>query len=425
MAYEKKLIEGRFPCQQVGAETKRERGASSMLPPVYYLHVWWARRPLTPSRAAILGSILPADTDPELFLQELGIVKKQAVIGSSKWTLVGKNLKLIEESSEREYITYSSDLQKSLDKENERREKIRTILNKLISDEPSVGNLAVVEKWLSDNQPLSNNLAESSRLISVVNAPADPAGINDRIAFASSERVVSALGSAIQIDPEDLYGYDRAYKSPINVRFDNITVLDPTAGGGSIPFEAMRLGCNVIANDLNPVATAIEKATVEYPAKYGKSLLEVLSNYGASLSDVVSSRTAQYYNFERPFGIERENLMKQCKGNMELFEQFNVPEYDQTGLLYCRTVTCPNCGERAPLLNAYALQKKSDGWMVLPEIEGTKGHRTVRFKPVRLKGGKGPHGEDPDKGSEKSGVGTCLHCGQAIPSDEIKATSKN
>ena len=77
MAYEKKLIEGNFPCQQVGAETKGERGASSALPPLYFLHVWWARRPLTPSRAAILGSILPADTDPEEFLKELGIVKKR------------------------------------------------------------------------------------------------------------------------------------------------------------------------------------------------------------------------------------------------------------------------------------------------------------------------------------------------------------
>ena len=76
MDFEKKLIEGNFPCQQVGAETKRERGASSALPPLYFLHVWWARRPLTPSRAAVLGSILPADIAPEEFIKELGIVKK-------------------------------------------------------------------------------------------------------------------------------------------------------------------------------------------------------------------------------------------------------------------------------------------------------------------------------------------------------------
>ena len=41
MAYEKKLIEGNFPCAVVGAETQRERGASSALPPLYCLHVWW------------------------------------------------------------------------------------------------------------------------------------------------------------------------------------------------------------------------------------------------------------------------------------------------------------------------------------------------------------------------------------------------
>jgi len=61
-----RLIESGFPCHQVGAETQRERGASSALPPLYFLHVWWARRPLTPSRAAILASLLPADTDPLL-----------------------------------------------------------------------------------------------------------------------------------------------------------------------------------------------------------------------------------------------------------------------------------------------------------------------------------------------------------------------
>ncbi|MBC7347342.1 MAG: DUF1156 domain-containing protein [Clostridia bacterium] len=59
MATDLRLIEAGFPCHQVGAETQRERGASSALPPLYFLHVWWARRPLTPSRTAILASLLP------------------------------------------------------------------------------------------------------------------------------------------------------------------------------------------------------------------------------------------------------------------------------------------------------------------------------------------------------------------------------
>jgi len=47
-------------------------------------------------------------------------------------------------------------------------------------------------------------------------------------------------------------------------------VLDPFAGGGAIPLEALRLGCKTYASDLNPVAVLIEKATLEYPQKYGK-----------------------------------------------------------------------------------------------------------------------------------------------------------
>ena len=40
------LIEHWLPIEAIGAESKRERGASSALPPLYFLHVWWARRPL-------------------------------------------------------------------------------------------------------------------------------------------------------------------------------------------------------------------------------------------------------------------------------------------------------------------------------------------------------------------------------------------
>ncbi len=54
------LIEQWLPAAAIGAESMRERGASSALPPLNFLHVWWARRPLTASRAAVLASLLPA-----------------------------------------------------------------------------------------------------------------------------------------------------------------------------------------------------------------------------------------------------------------------------------------------------------------------------------------------------------------------------
>ena len=71
------------------------------------------------------------------------------------------------------------------------------------------------------------------------------------------------------------YGYDRAFsysldssdsdwlKSAVGDDLRSLTILDPTAGGGSIPFETIRIGLGSVANDLNPVAALIMKATVE------------------------------------------------------------------------------------------------------------------------------------------------------------------
>ncbi|MFW5931206.1 MAG: hypothetical protein ACOCQI_05575, partial [Desulfosalsimonas sp.] len=93
---------------------------------------------------------------------------------------------------------------------------------------------------------------------------ADPAWAKERIEFENANKIRTN---------EDKYGYPRAYSnSPIAKQNSDITVLDPTAGGGSIPFEALRLGHNIIANELNPVAGVILHATLEYPVKYGHDL---------------------------------------------------------------------------------------------------------------------------------------------------------
>src|SRR3954468_21203946 len=60
MPHTRLLIEQWLPIAPIGAECMRGRGASPAPPPLYFLHVWWARRPLTVSRAAILASLLPA-----------------------------------------------------------------------------------------------------------------------------------------------------------------------------------------------------------------------------------------------------------------------------------------------------------------------------------------------------------------------------
>ena len=70
---ERRLIESWMPVAELSEESIRERRSMSALPPTYYLHVWWARRPLVASRAAVLASLLPADCDRAKFMHTIGI----------------------------------------------------------------------------------------------------------------------------------------------------------------------------------------------------------------------------------------------------------------------------------------------------------------------------------------------------------------
>src|SRR5438309_11653617 len=68
----RRLIETWLPIAALGEESVRERRSMTALPPTYYLHVWWARRPLVASRAAVLASLLPADFPRDVFERLLG-----------------------------------------------------------------------------------------------------------------------------------------------------------------------------------------------------------------------------------------------------------------------------------------------------------------------------------------------------------------
>ena len=74
MSVPRVLIEEWLPAQAIGVECMRER-STGLNPPNARLHVWWARRPLTISRAAVLASLLPADFDRRTFERLLGFGK--------------------------------------------------------------------------------------------------------------------------------------------------------------------------------------------------------------------------------------------------------------------------------------------------------------------------------------------------------------
>jgi adenine-specific DNA methylase len=130
------------------------------------------------------------------------------------------------------------------------------------------------------------------------------------------------------------------------------TVLDPAAGGGSIPFEAARLGLETISNDLNPVAALLLKTTIELPTRFGTDLLR---------------------GYERLAG---EFIRRAAPHFVGLFPEEPAGVITVDGYLWARTVTCPYCGGVVPLWPNWKVDSSGHGVRLLP----ADGH--VRFEIV-------------------------------------------
>lgn len=119
-------------------------------------------------------------------------------------------------------------------------------------------------------------------------------------------------------------------------------VLDPFAGAGSIPCEALRVGAQAFAGDLNPVAVLIDKVALEYLPKYGRRLAESVEKWGKWVLEEARKRLAPYYPAD-------------SEGNIPL------------AYIWARTITCegPGCGAEVPLLGMLWLSRKSKNLVAL------------------------------------------------------------
>jgi adenine-specific DNA methylase len=97
-----------------------------------------------------------------------------------------------------------------------------------------------------------------------------------------------------------------------------ITVVDPMAGGGSIPLEALRLGFRTIAGDYNPIAYLILRATIEFPAKYGKRLLELLEQESRDLVKYTREVLGRFYGHDDKGYIFFVSAEHECGGVVPL-----------------------------------------------------------------------------------------------------------
>ena len=293
-----RLIERWLPIVEIGIESTRERRSMTALPPTYYLHVWWARRPLVASRAAVLASLLPANANRKRFLHVLGI-------------------------------------------------------------------------------------------------HGDP--------VAAQRRIDAAKRKGEHLGPNP-YGYPRAFTHSPDTESEewieritgrkvrNFFVLDPTAGGGSIPIETERLGFRSIANDLNPVSALILRATVEWPKKFGSALIEEFDQ----LSHEFIRRAKPKYS--HIFPEEPENVRIE-------------------GYLWARTVFCPGCDGLVPLSPNWRLAKDGTGVRLHPHLGNGPGSsgRVCSFEIVETSA-------EQSARTVLHGAGSCPwpDCRRVIDGDEIK-----
>ncbi len=345
----KRLAEVDFPIAEVSKHAAREKSIRHGHPST--LHLWWARRPLASSRAVLLALLLPDPCDehcPAAF-RETAIREISELATFVTTTKVGAAL------------------------------LVADLKTTLCSKKPGEKRAAELEasrrdkawRGLTDADDWTPSKLRSALLLLIAQGSAW-----EWSAAGKFLKVARALVRAAH--PEE---------PPL--------VVDPFAGGGSIPLEALRLGCEAFASDLNPVACLILKVMLEDIPRHGPELVGELRRVGGEIKAAASRELAGLYPTD-PDGAT------------------------PIAYLWARTVRCesPNCGAEIPLLRSLWLCKKA------------RRKRALRTKVVR------PSGEFPHVAfeifapvSEKEVAGgtvararaSCLCCGTVLPPERVRA----
>jgi putative DNA methylase len=194
-------------------------------------------------------------------------------------------------------------------------------------------------------------------------------------------------------------------------------VLDPFCGGGSIPLEAQRLGLEVQASDLNPVAVLITKALVEIPPKFA-GRPPVHPGQEVELHDRRWNGAQGLAEDVRFYGewmrAEAEKRIGHLYPKVKLPKEKGGGEATVIAWLWVRSVRCPNpaCGIDMPLASKFWLSKRKgkETW-VLPVVDGAR-------KEVRFEVREGPPG--PPEGTVNRRGARCIACGTPVPFAHIR-----
>lgn len=223
-------------------------------------------------------------------------------------------------------------------------------------------------------------------------------------------------------------------------------LLDPFAGGGAIPLEALRLGCEVEASDLNPVAVLILKGTVEYPQKYGRPLAEQRAQRDRGERTSIAGVNGEVPSYIRQAGKQAQSSFGENdsarayeqnplaadvrywgnwmldRAHAELAELY-PPDPDGSrpvAYLWSRTVPCPNCGAEMPLIRQYWLARKPHKTIALkPDVDFAS--KRVDFQVV-----EGPNVTgNPAEATTTRGDTLCLVCRQVVKAEYTRQAGRD
>ena len=279
--YPKRLIEVDLPIKRISAHARREK--SIRHGHISTLHIWWARRPLAACRAVICASLWIDPVD-ELCPQEFR----------------DKAARIINDFAKK--VATDKDLANHCSTESWSKWKV----------------LAQPENQLDPNNPQHLNILRY-RLLDFI---ADFANWDN----STQPDYLETSGALTQAAHEALGG----------VPGTRPLVVDPFAGGGAIPLEALRVGADAFASDLNPVAVLLNKVVLEYIPKYGQKLADEVRKWGKWVKEEAEKELADFYP-------------KDADGSTPI------------AYLWARTIVCegPGCGLKVPLARTFWLTKRS------------------------------------------------------------------
>jgi adenine-specific DNA methylase len=252
-AYPKRLIEVDLPIARISAHARREK--SIRHGHISTLHIWWARRPLAACRAVICAALWPDPADP-LCPQEFRDAAAKHLLAFARRVfpekLTGEQRHLQNTASPESLARWQSFLESGVEfdaQDGDHQNVLRFALLDFIAD---------FANW--DNSTVTAYL-ETSR----------------------------ALTQA-------------AHESFGGVPGTRPLVADPFAGGASIPMEALRIGADAFASDLNPVAVLLNKIVLEQIPKYETRLADEIRNWGRWVKELAEKELAEFYPNDRDGG---------------------------------------------------------------------------------------------------------------------------